>query len=138
MRTLSLVLAATLLFAAVPGCGDTSEEVQQIQDGLAQTWDGMKKWSVKNRDQAKQWFEENRPALEAQFEAAKQKAGEVSDDASAAVEAKWKDLSQKLADLEQAGEGEWEKARDAAAKAYEAFRLEMRQAERRRAEEESQ
>lgn len=128
MRHLSLLLAAALILVCVPGCGD-GEEVQQIKDGLSQTWDGVTAWTVKNRDEAQAWFDKNRPALEAQFEAAKKKAGELSGEAATAVEASWKNLSEKLVDLEKAGEGEWEKARDAVAKAYESFQTEMKRAE---------
>lgn len=129
MRTLALLVAAAALFAVVPACGD-GEEVQQIQDGLSQTWDGVKAWTVKNRAEAEAFFDENMPKLEKQFDAAKQKAAELGGDASSAVDATWQDLSAKLADLKTASAGEWEQAKDAVAAAYEAFEAEVKKVEK--------
>lgn len=130
--TRSLISAALVvaLFGGLAACGE-GEEIDKIKDGLSQTWDGVKEWTAKKRGEAETFFSESLDGLEGKLAAAKEKAAAAGDDAAARLQARWDDASKKLGELKSAGEGEWEKARDAFAAAYEAFQKELEAAEGR-------
>ena len=130
-RTLTLSFVLALGLISLVACGD-SEEATQIREGLDQAWDGLKAWTVKEREQAESTFDAALEGLEDDLEAAKKKAAAAGDDAASSLDQKWADLSQKLEELKASSAEDWETAQTAFRKAYETFQAEMRAKEEER------
>lgn len=117
-------LVGVLILAALVACGD-SQEATSVKKEVGEAWDAVKAWGVARRADAEKVFSEGMDSLSRTYEAAKAKARASGGAAEKALEAKWGDVSQKLADLKAAAADKWEHARDEFVQAYEALKREV-------------
>jgi hypothetical protein len=123
MRSITWLVGA-LTLVALAACGD-GKETQSLKKEVGDAWNAAKAWGVAKRADAEKVYSEGVDGLSRTYEAAKAKAQASGGDAEKALEAKWNDVSQKLADMKAAGADSWEHARDEFVRAYEAFKREV-------------
>lgn len=117
-RTIGFLLVASLLSLA-PGCGEKSKKWSQVEESAGKTWSAVKTWSAEKREEAGVFFQQRMKDLEPKLKAAREKAAQVGEGASKALEAKAKTAAKALEVLKDATGENWEKARDAFARAFE-------------------
>ncbi len=124
MRALPFVLACSVLLAPLAGCGD-DPKWNAVKKEAGETWDAIKTYSVAQREKAEKGFGENLAALEKTWAEAKSAAAAKSEVAGQALDARWKELNDKLATLKAAGADKWTEARDEFVKAFESLKRDV-------------
>ena len=118
MRPIPLVLLAVLGFAPLAGCGD-DPKWNAVKKEAGETWDALKAYGVAQRAKAETGFTEGLTSLEKTWAETKKAAAAKGEVAGQALDARWKELNDKLATLKAAGADKWTEARDEFVKAYE-------------------
>ena len=122
MRTVAMILALAFVAAPLGGCGKPSDELKKVGTKMGETWDAVKSYSIKKKDDAMVLFRKGMDEVGPTYEAAKKKAAEMGGDASKALDAQWKVVEAKFAEAKDASAENWDSARDAFLKAYEDFK----------------
>jgi hypothetical protein len=123
--TLTLIALLTLFALPLGGCGEPSDELREVGREMGDTWDAVKRYAAMKKDEAMAFFGKNLDLMGKRLAAARERAAEMGEDASAALDSKWSDVQAKYAEMKDATGEQWERARDAFAAAYEAFVREM-------------
>lgn len=122
MRTMTVLLVAAFLAAPLGACGKPSEELKQVGEKMGETWEAVKAYSIKKKDDAVGLFNKGIDELAPAYEAAKKKAAEMGGDASQVLDEQWQAVQRSLEAAKNAGAENWDSARDAFVKAYEKFK----------------
>ena len=118
MRPTALALLAALATAPLAGCGDDAKW-NAVKKEAGETWDALKAYGVAQRAKAETGFAEGLASLEKTWAETKAAAAAKGEVAGQALDARWKELNEKLAALKAAGADQWAAARDEFVKAYE-------------------
>lgn len=123
-RPLPTTWAGVLSLSLLGGCGD-KPEARTVREEAGDAWQAAKVWGQAKRAEAERVYVESVDRLAKTYEDALARARAKGGDAAEALEAKWADVTRRLAEVKSAGTDAWERTRDAFVAAYEAFQREM-------------
>jgi hypothetical protein len=123
-RPLPLTWAGVLSLSLLGGCGD-KPEARTVRKEASDVWQAAKAWGYAQRAEAERVYVESVDRLATTYEAAKAEAQAKGGDARESLEAKWAELTRRLAEVKSASADTWERTRVSFVAAYEAFQREM-------------
>ncbi len=122
MRMVMMMVAVAFLAAPFTGCGQPSDELKQVGTKIGETWDAVKTYSIKKKDEAVGLFNKGIEDITPAYETAKEKAAALGGDAAEVLDKEWDVVKQKLEEAQNATAENWDSARDAFVKAYGDFK----------------